>query len=262
MPSRLSVVRPDEPVREQVQAQVGVVGVGRAADWRSSSTVTTATVADPAPRVLVLQRADGRCPAIPSARPESRVGVAARRAPGPPRGHGHASRSAPGLARSAGQRSARRGRPGRPSRSGRRAATRRRRPRARRRRARTVTGESPPRSTWATAAPLAPVPEDSVSPTPRSKIRARIAAGRDLGPERDVGAVRERVVVLDRRAELGEVERLELLAVGDADRALRVADRDVLEAHPATRRRPSAARPGSPHAARAAHVDAAGALGR
>ena len=37
-----------------------------------------------------------------------------------------------------------------------------------------MTGESPPRSTWATAAPQAPVPEDCVSPTPRSKIRARI----------------------------------------------------------------------------------------
>ena len=40
---------------------------------------------------------------------------------------------------------------------------------------RTVTGESPPRSTWATAAPHAPVPDDAVSPTPRSKIRARMA---------------------------------------------------------------------------------------
>ena len=38
-------------------------------------------------------------------------------------------------------------------------------------------GESPPRSTWATAAPQAPVPEDIVSPTPRSKIRARMASG-------------------------------------------------------------------------------------
>ena len=41
----------------------------------------------------------------------------------------------------------------------------------------TVTGESPPRTTCATAAPLAPVPLLSVSPTPRSKIRARIASG-------------------------------------------------------------------------------------
>src|SRR3954468_15291929 len=38
----------------------------------------------------------------------------------------------------------------------------------------TVTGEAPPRSTWATAAPVAPVPLDSVSPTPRSKMRARM----------------------------------------------------------------------------------------
>ncbi len=36
--------------------------------------------------------------------------------------------------------------------------------------------------------------------------------------------------VLDRRADRRQVERLELVAVGDADRALRVADRDVLEA--------------------------------
>ena len=56
--------------------------------------------------------------------------------------------------------------------------------RARRRRAATVTGESPPRRTCATAAPLAPVPADSVSPTPRSKIRARMRVGRDLAPER------------------------------------------------------------------------------
>ena len=40
-----------------------------------------------------------------------------------------------------------------------------------------MTGESPPRTTCATAAPLAPVPLLSVSPTPRSKIRARIASG-------------------------------------------------------------------------------------
>jgi len=41
----------------------------------------------------------------------------------------------------------------------------------------TELGLAPPDSTWATAAPLAPVPEASVSPTPRSKIRTRIVAG-------------------------------------------------------------------------------------
>ena len=40
-----------------------------------------------------------------------------------------------------------------------------------------MTGESPPRRTWATAAPQAPVPDDCVSPTPRSKIRARMRSG-------------------------------------------------------------------------------------
>ena len=40
-----------------------------------------------------------------------------------------------------------------------------------------MTGESPPRRTWATAAPHAPVPEDSVSPAPRSKMRARMVSG-------------------------------------------------------------------------------------
>ena len=78
------------------------------------------------------------------------------------------------------------------------------------------------------------------------------AVGGELGPERDVGAVRERLVVLDRRAELREVERLELLAVGDPDRRLRVADREVLEAQ--------AADLAVEAHDRAAHVDAAGPL--
>src|SRR3954447_15059970 len=46
-------------------------------------------------------------------------------------------------------------------------------------------------------------------------------------PERDVGAVREQLAVLDRRPELGEVEPLE--AVVDLDGALEIADRHVLE---------------------------------
>src|SRR5215210_9122396 len=63
-------------------------------------------------------------------------------------------------------------------------------------------------------------------------------AGGDLrlavaAPEGHVRAVREELdVALDRRAELREVELLERRAVtlADLDRALRVADRDVLEA--------------------------------
>ena len=55
---------------------------------------------------------------------------------------------------------------------------------------RTVTGLSTPRSTAATAAPVAPVPDDIVSPTPRSKMRARIAAvaGRAARTTRSCGA--------------------------------------------------------------------------
>ena len=93
-----------------------------------------------------------------------------------------------------------------------------------------MTGESPPRSAKATAAPHAPVPEDCVSPTPRSKIRARIV----LGP---VAVQNETFVRFGKRGSCStggpstrEVERLELGDVGDPDRALRVADRDVLEA--------------------------------
>ena len=55
----------------------------------------------------------------------------------------------------------------------------------------------------------------------------RVRAG--VAPERDVRAVREARVVLDRRADRGKLERYELLEARDPDRALRVADRDVLE---------------------------------
>ena len=92
-----------------------------------------------------------------------------------------------------------------------------------------MTGESPPRRTCATAAPLAPVPEDIVSPTPRSKMRARMRSGASSVQNETLVRFGKGVVVLDQRAELAQVERLELVAVGDADRALRVADRDVLE---------------------------------
>ena len=80
-------------------------------------------------------------------------------------------------------------------------------------------------------------PRRCVSPTPRSKIRARMRSGPELAPERDVGAVAGTPASCSIAGPIaGEVERLELVGVGDADRALRVADLDVLEA-PARRRR-------------------------
>src|SRR4029079_12903806 len=52
--------------------------------------------------------------------------------------------------------------------------------------------------------------------------------------EGDVGAVREQLAALDLGPDCGEVEPLELLGGIDGNRALRVADRDVLEAPLAT----------------------------
>ena len=78
-----------------------------------------------------------------------------------------------GRAPSAAPARARRRRPARPSRSAAPPGPRRSRPRARRLRARPRSGSAAPRRKAVTAAPLAPVPEESVSPTPRSKIRAR-----------------------------------------------------------------------------------------
>ena len=79
--------------------------------------------------------------------------------------------------------------------------------------------------------------------------------------------LRERGGVLDRRPDRGEVERLELVEPGDRDRALRVADRDVLEAPRAPARLDlagavrRAARISRRAQRRAAHVDAARRLG-
>ena len=86
---------------------------------------------------------------------------------------------------------------------------------------------APPRKA-ATAAPLAPVPDESVSPTPRSKIRART---REPSTEMNETLVRfgnSSVLRLDRRPDRGEVERLDLVA--GLDHALRIADVDVLKA--------------------------------
>ena len=65
---------------------------------------------------------------------------------------------------------------------------------------------------------------------------------RELRPPAHVRAVGELRVVLDRRADGREVERLERASVGHADRRLRVADLDVLVA-PACARRPRARPP-------------------
>ena len=255
-PSRLSAVRRDEPVREQVQAQVGVVGVGGR-------------------RVEVVDH--GRRPSTAARRAASSLGAgrelgrrarrSRRRAPSCGSGKQHvehppvAGRASPvpcpqALASSA------------------RHASWRARPRRRGTAqpvevdvqvlvdvdlssppsSSTVTGESPPRSTWATAAPQAPVPERLRLPHAALEDPRADAVGRELGPERHVRAVGE----ARRRARSAGRSR-----PGRAPRArrasatrialLRVADRDVLEA-PARRSRPRRS------SARAAHVDAARVL--
>src|SRR5919106_616361 len=70
----------------------------------------------------------------------------------------------------------------------------------------TVTGLSAPRSTAATAAPVAPVPEAIVSPTPRSKMRERQLV--------------ERLVDLDRALRIPHLHELEAeLAASGGHRA-------------------------------------------
>ena len=103
------------------------------------------------------------------------------------------------------------------------------------------------------------MPDDCVSPTPRSKIRARIASS-PTGHQNDT-FVRcgNRGSCSIARADRGQVERVELGDVRDPDRALRVAHVDVLEAAPgdlaravgAARRERVGPQP------RAPHVDAA-----
>ena len=81
-----------------------------------------------------------------------------------------------------------------------------------------------------------------------------------LAPPRDVRAVRELRVVLDRRPDRRQVEGQELLEARHADRALRVADRDVLEreARHLARAVLAPAREVLRAQPRPAHVDAAG----
>ena len=133
------------------------------------------------------------------------------------------------------RRSARPGTRARPSRSGSRAGPRRPRPRARRRRAARSPGCRTPRSTAATAAPVAPVPEDMRLPhaaleDPRAD---RAVAGRAARTTRWCGSGTARGARSAARAR--QVELLELRRL-DLDRALRVADRDVLEARTRARR--------------------------
>ena len=111
---------------------------------------------------------------------------------------------------------------------------------ARRRRGGPSPGSSTPRSTAATAAPVAPVPEDIVSPTPRSKIRARIAAVPLAPPEGHVGAVGEQLVAsIGARGAPGRV----LEPAVQLDRALRVAHLHELEGELAAGRRSCRRRP-------------------
>ena len=135
----------------------------------------------------------------------------------------------------------------RPSRSGRCAGPPRRRRPARRRRARTVTGESPPRSDVRDrGARRRPSPSDSVSPTPRSKIRARMRSGASSVQNDTFVRFGKARVVLDRRPDRRRRSSASSSsAIGDADRALRVADVHLLvAAAPRSRRsRSSRARP-------------------
>ena len=102
---------------------------------------------------------------------------------------------------------------------------RRPRPPAHRRRARPRSGLAPPRKA-VTAAPLAPVPEESVSPTPRSKIRART---------RLPSIFRKETLVRFGNSSWPSISGPIATRSSSSsssptlDRALRVADRDVLE---------------------------------
>src|SRR5215475_10861770 len=88
-----------------------------------------------------------------------------------------------------------------------------------------VTGERPPASTWATAAPVAPVPLADVSPTPRSKIRTRIVCA-SLAENHDT-FVRLGNSWSFQHIQVGNPQ---CLIVRHGDRALRIADLDVLKA--------------------------------
>ena len=66
---------------------------------------------------------------------------------------------------------------------------------------RSTSRAAPPYVMAATAAAHAPVPDDSVGPTPRSQIRMRTRPARSTVRELDVGALREERVMLERRAE-------------------------------------------------------------
>ena len=95
----------------------------------------------------------------------------------------------------------------------------------------------------------------SVSPTPRSKIRARMVGVVEGGEPRDVGAVGELRVASRSGGRCAPRSRASSVGrVGDVDRRLRVADRQMLEAKAVEPRRRA-------RAYARAHVDAAGRLG-
>ena len=159
-------MRADQPMREQVQPQVDVVGVGRA---RSRGRRARRDRLDRAAAALV---ARGRC-GLTVGRPWStRRALGRRRAPAAVRGRGRRARArlrsasparcprrsvigAPTLATDSPPRTPGTAQPVRSTWSDSSTSTSSSPPSST-----TVTGESPPRSTCATAAPQAPVPED------------------------------------------------------------------------------------------------------
>ena len=106
------------------------------------------------------------------------------------------------------------------------------------------------------AAPVAPVPDESVSPTPRSKIRARIAPGSSSHHHETFVRRGNSSWCSIARPDGGQVEALERRDVGDPDGALRVADLHVLEgpAPPVGLELALAAQPCASHVDRAARL--------
>ena len=80
------------------------------------------------------------------------------------------------------------------------------------------------------AAPQAPVPLEAVSPTPRSKIRARMVASSSAVNQETLVRWGNWGSVSIGGPRSGEVQRLERRGVGDVDRRLGIADDEVLEA--------------------------------
>ena len=103
------------------------------------------------------------------------------------------------------------------------------------------------------AAPQAPVPLEAVSPTPRSKMRARMVASSSAVNQETLVRWGNCGSVSIGGPSDGEVQGLERRGVGDVDRRLRVADDEVLEAKAVDLARVAQRR--------APHVHAAGRVG-